>query len=67
MIRSVMFYLNQNKPSVCEAVQTGVKLCRQKGIEPVFLKATVGFFRKNWERNLNRQHTCLGRISLNLI
>lgn len=43
MIRSVMFYLNQNKPSVCEAVQTGVKLCRQKGIEPVFFESDRRF------------------------
>lgn len=43
MIRSVMFYLNQNKPSVCEAVQTGVKLCRQKGIESVFFESDRRF------------------------
>ena len=43
MIRSVMFYLNQNKPSVCEAVRDGAKLCRQKGLVPVFFESDRRF------------------------
>lgn len=43
MIHSVMFYLNQNKPSVCEAVRHGAMLCRSKGVEPVFFKSDCRF------------------------
>ena len=43
MIHSVMFYLNQNKPSVCEAVRNGIMLCRQKGVEPVFFESDRQF------------------------
>lgn len=39
MIRSVMFYLNQNKPSVFQTVRDGAKLCQKKGVKPVFFES----------------------------
>ena len=38
MIRRVMFYLNKNKPSVCETAVLCAALCRERGMEPVFFE-----------------------------
>ena len=39
MISRVMFYLNQNKPSVLDAVNLCAALCRERGIETVFFES----------------------------
>lgn len=38
MIRTAMFYLNKNKPSVFETALSCAALCRERGIEPVFFE-----------------------------
>lgn len=38
MIRSAMFYMNKNKPSVFETALACAQLCVQKGIEPIFFE-----------------------------
>ena len=42
MISRVMFYLNQNKPSVLDAVNLCAALCRERGIETVFFESDRG-------------------------
>lgn len=38
MIRSAMFYLNKNKAAIFETALRCVRLCREKGIEPIFFE-----------------------------